>query len=90
MDIRRLNGNLTIENSNGPVSASAVKGDASAKPASEPSRLEDVGGAITVENQNGTVSVSAARGSAGCKNISLKTSFAPMQVRLAGGRRLRR
>ena len=44
--------------------------------------LDEVGGAMTVDNQNGTVSVSAARLRGGCKNISLKTSFAPMQVRL--------
>jgi len=84
VDVRRVNGNLTIENANGPVNASGVKGDASAKTSFGSVTLEDVGGAITVDNQNGTVSVSAARTGSGCKNVSLKTSFAPLQVRLPG------
>jgi hypothetical protein len=83
VDIHRVNGNLTIENSNGPVSAGGVKGDASARTSFGSVTLDDVGGSITVDNQNGTVTVSVARGSSGCKNVSLKTSFAPMQVRLA-------
>jgi hypothetical protein len=82
VDIHRVNGNLTIENSNGPVTASGVKGDASAKTSFGSVTLDDVVGSITVDNQNGTVTVSAARTSPGCKNVSLKTSFAPMQVRL--------
>jgi len=82
VDIRRVNGNLTIENSNGPVTASGVKGDASAKTSFGSVTLDDIGGAITVDDQNGTVTVSVARSSGGCKNVSLKTSFAPMQLRL--------
>jgi hypothetical protein len=84
VDIHRVNGNLTIENSNGPVSASGVKGDASAKTSFGAVSLEDVGGSITVDNQNGAVTVSGGRSLQGCKNVSLKTSFAPMQVRLPG------
>lgn len=82
VDIRRVNGNLIIENANGPVTASGVKGDASARTSFGSVTLDDVGGTITVDNQNGTVTVSAARTSPGCRNVSLKTSFAPMQVRL--------
>ena len=81
-DIHRVNGNLTIENSNGPVTASGVKGDASAKTSFASVSLDDIGGSIAVDNQNGTVTVSAAHGSSGCKTVTLKTSFAPMQVRL--------
>jgi hypothetical protein len=44
--------------------------------------LDDIGGSITVDNQNGAVQVSSARGASGCKNISLKTSFSTMLVRL--------
>jgi hypothetical protein len=84
VDIHRVNGNLIIENTNGPVSASGVKGDASAKTSFASVTMEDVGGTIIVDNQNGAVSVSAARVSGGCKNVSLKTSFAPIQVRLPG------
>lgn len=82
VNVRRVNGNLTIENSNGPVTANAVKGDAQAKTSFGAVTLDDITGSITVDNQNGTVSVSAARTSPGCKNISLKTSFSPMQVRV--------
>jgi DUF4097 and DUF4098 domain-containing protein YvlB len=84
VDIHRVNGNLTIENSNGSVSASGVKGDASAKTSFGAVTLEDVGGAVTVDNQNGAVTVSAARSTPGCKSVTLKTSFAPMEVRLPG------
>jgi len=84
VDIRRVDGNLTIENSNGPVSARGVKGDASARTSFGSVTLEDIGGSMTVDNQNGTVTASASRSSQGCKNISLKTSFAPIQVRLPG------
>jgi DUF4097 and DUF4098 domain-containing protein YvlB len=84
VDIRRVNGNLIIENSNGPVEASGVKGDASARTSFGAVTLEEIMGSITVDNQNGAVSVSGARGSGGCKNVSLKTSFAPIQVRLPG------
>jgi len=82
VDIHRVNGNLTIENSNGPVTASGVRGDASAKTSFASVTLDEVAGAITVDDQNGTVTVSGARNSSSCKNVSLKTSFAPMQVRL--------
>jgi hypothetical protein len=84
VDIRRVNGNLIIENSNGPVEASGVKGDASAKTSFGSVTLENIVGSITVDNQNGAISVSAAGNSGGCKNVSLKTSFAPIQVRLPG------
>jgi hypothetical protein len=44
--------------------------------------LEDIAGSITVDNQNGAVVLSAARQSPACKNITVKTSFSPIQVRL--------
>jgi hypothetical protein len=44
--------------------------------------LDDIGGAITVDNQNGAVVLSAARQSSSCQNITVKTSFSPIQVRL--------
>jgi hypothetical protein len=83
VEIHRVNGNLIIENSNGPVTAGEVKGDTSAKTSFGSVTLDDIGGAITVDNQNGTVTVSAVRSSSGCKSITLKTSFAPMQLRLS-------
>jgi DUF4097 and DUF4098 domain-containing protein YvlB len=82
VDIHRVNGNLIIENSNGPVTASEVKGDASARTSFGSVTLEDIGGSIAVDNQNGTVTVSGSRSSSGCKSVTLKTSFAPMQLHL--------
>jgi DUF4097 and DUF4098 domain-containing protein YvlB len=82
VNVQRVNGNVTIENTNGPVSANAVKGDASARTSFGSVTLDDIGGSIMVDNQNGAVVVSAARTSPGCKNITLKTSFSPVQVRL--------
>jgi hypothetical protein len=82
VNVERVNGSLIIENSNGSVSANAVKGDASAKTSFGAVTLDDIGGSISVDNQNGTVQVSSARSAAACKNITLKTSFSPMQVRL--------
>jgi DUF4097 and DUF4098 domain-containing protein YvlB len=82
VNVQRVNGNLTIENTNGPVTATAVKGDASAKTSFASATLEEISGSIRVDNQNGAVQVSAGRTSPGCKSISLKTSFSPIQVRL--------
>lgn len=80
--VSRVNGNLTIENSNGQVTGSSVKGDATARTSFAAVTLDDIGGNITVDNQNGAVMITAARTPAGCKNISAKTSFSSIQVRL--------
>jgi DUF4097 and DUF4098 domain-containing protein YvlB len=84
INVQHVSGSLTIENSNGAVSAEAVSGDTSAKTSFGAVKLEDIGGAVTVENQNGSVSVTARAGGS-CKNVSIKTSFSPIQVRLPGG-----
>jgi DUF4097 and DUF4098 domain-containing protein YvlB len=80
--VQRVNGNLTIENSNGQVTASSVKGDATARTSFAAVTLDDIGGHMTVDNQNGAIMLTAARTSTGCKDISAKTSFSPIQVRL--------
>jgi hypothetical protein len=85
VDVQRVNGSLRIENSNGPVEARSVSGDATAKMSFGSVTLEDVGGSITVDNQNGGVMLSEARTSGGCKSVTAKTSFSPIQVRLAEG-----
>src|SRR3974377_834902 len=69
------------ENTNGPVSADSVKGDAIAKTSFGAASLDDISGAISVDNQNGAVSISSARTS-GCKDITAKTSFSAMQIRI--------
>jgi hypothetical protein len=74
-----------VENSNGPVVASSISGDATAKMSFGSVTLDDVAGVITVDNQNGAVILSEARTSPGCKGITAKTSFAPIQLRIGEG-----
>ena len=81
----RINGNLTVENTNGSVTARNVKGDAQATTSFAGVTLESVGGKITVNNQNGGISVAAARPASGCRDITLKTSFSSIRVRIPEG-----
>ncbi len=85
VNVQRVSGTLTLENSNGPVTANSVSGDTSARTSFGPVTLDDIGGSITVDNQNGAVMLSAARQSSTCKNITVKTSFSPIQVKLPEG-----
>jgi hypothetical protein len=82
VEIQRVNGNVTVENSNGAVTENSVQGDAITKTSFGAVSMSDVTGAITVDNQNGAVMVLAGRSSSPCRNITVKTSFAPIQVRL--------
>lgn len=81
----RISGNLTVENSNGSVTARNVRGDASVKTSFAGVTLESIGGRITVDNQNGAISVTAMRPAGGCRDISLKTSFSSIRVRVPEG-----
>jgi hypothetical protein len=81
----RINGNLTVENTNGSVTARTVKGDAQVTTSFAGVTLESVSGKITVNNQNGGISVAASRSTSGCRDISLKTSFSSIRVRIAEG-----
>ena len=83
--IERVNGNLTVEDSNGSVTARSIKGDAGVKTSFSGVTLETVGGRINVDNQNGGISVTAMRPSSGCRDISLKTSFSSIRVRVPDG-----
>ncbi len=81
----RISGNLTVENSNGSVTARNVKGDAEVSTSFAGVTLESIGGKITVNNQNGGIAVSAIRPASGCRDISLKTSFSSIRVRIPEG-----
>jgi hypothetical protein len=81
----RISGNLTVENSNGSVTARNVKGDAGVNTSFAGVTLESIGGRITVDNQNGAISVTAMRPASSCRDISLKTSFASIRVRIPEG-----
>jgi DUF4097 and DUF4098 domain-containing protein YvlB len=81
----RINGNLTVENSNGSVTARNVKGDARVNTSFAGVTLESIGGRITVDDQNGAISVTAIRPASGCRDISLKTSFSSIRVRIPEG-----
>jgi hypothetical protein len=78
----RIGGNLTVENSNGSVTARSVKGDASVNTSFAGVTLESIGGRITVDNQNGAISATVMRPASGCRDISLKTSFSSIRVRV--------
>jgi len=81
----RINGNLTVENTNGSVTARNVKGDATVNTSFAGVTLESISGRISVDNQNGGISVTAVRPTSGCREISLKTSFSSIRVRIPEG-----
>jgi hypothetical protein len=81
----RISGSLTVQNSNGSVTARNVKGDAIVNTSFAGVTLDTIGGRITVDNQNGAISVTAMRPASGCRDISLKTSFSSIRVRIPEG-----
>jgi DUF4097 and DUF4098 domain-containing protein YvlB len=81
----RINGDLTVENTNGSVTARNVKGDAIVNTSFAGVTLESIGGRIRVDNQNGAISATAMRAASGCRDISLKTSFSAIRVRIPEG-----
>ena len=83
--VERVNGHLTVEDSNGSVTARNVKGDASVRTSFSGVTLDGIGGRISVDNQNGAISVTAMRPANGCRDISLKTSFSSIRVRIPEG-----
>jgi len=85
VSLERINGNVTAENSNGTVTARSVKGDAIVNTSFAGVTLDAIGGRISVDNQNGAISVTATRPSSGCRDISLKTSFSSIRVRIPEG-----
>lgn len=81
----RIAGNLAVESNNGSVTARNVKGDVQVSTSFAGVTLESISGKITVDNQKGAISVVATRPPSGCRDISLKTSFAPIHVRIPDG-----
>jgi DUF4097 and DUF4098 domain-containing protein YvlB len=82
VNARNIHGDLKVSNHNGSIDANTVSGNTTANTSFGPVTLGDMGGSIAVDNQNGSVVLSAARQSSTCKNITVKTSFSPIQVRL--------
>ncbi len=77
----RVGGSLRVENQNGGVNATTIKGGANVKTSFSGVSLDGIGGSVDVENQNGSVSVNSTR-TRGCEPISIRTSFAGLQVRV--------
>ena len=75
-----IKGKFTAQDSNGSVTAKNVEGDASVTTSFSGVSLEGVGGKIAVENQNGAVEVTAA--GSNCKDVSIRTSFSHIGIRL--------
>jgi len=80
VEARNIKGNLTVQDTNGSVTAMGVSGDASVGTSFSGVNLSGIGGRIRVDNQNGAIEVTT--GSEACKDISLKTSFSHIIVRL--------
>jgi DUF4097 and DUF4098 domain-containing protein YvlB len=78
---QNIQGALTAQDSNGSVTAGPVSGDASVNTSFSGVTLTGVGGKIRVDNQNGGIEVTANR-QQGCRDISLKTSFSHILVRI--------
>src|SRR5262249_22203848 len=83
--VERINGSLTAEDANGSVTARAVKGDASVHTSFAGVSLEGIGGRVSVDNQNGGISVTLMKQASGCRDVSLKTSFSSIRVRVPEG-----
>ena len=83
--VERVNGNLRAEDSNGSVTARNVKGDTGVNTSFSGVTLESIGGRVTVDDQNGAIFVAATHPASGCHDISLKTSFSSIQVRIPDG-----
>jgi hypothetical protein len=84
--VDHVTGNFTAENTNGSVTARNVSGDVTATTSFAGVTLESISGKVSVENQKGAIYVTAGRGGySGCHDISLKTSFAPIRVRIPDG-----
>lgn len=80
LDLRDIKGNLTAQNTNGAVTASGVAGDAGVETSFGGVTLNGIGGKVRVNNQNGAIDVTTS--SESCKDISLKTSFSHIVVRI--------
>ncbi len=77
-------GSLRVENANGAVRASAVKGPADLQTTFASISLAGVGGDVAVRGQNGSVEVSGLASGA-CHRVSVATSFAPLRLTLPQG-----
>ncbi len=78
----RIGGALTVDNANGGVQANGVTGDTDIKTSFGPVVLRDVHGKVSVRNQNGAIEVAAAAKPGGCNDVTLVTSFSPIQIQL--------
>ena len=82
----RVRGSLTVENSNGGVQASGVGAGIDVKTSFGPVVLRDVTGKISVRNQNGAIEAAVAASTPGaCQEVTLATSFSPIQIQLPEG-----
>ncbi len=86
MKANRIGGTLTIENSNGGVTATAINQNVDVRTSLGSVSLDGVGGNVAVTNPNGSVEISgvaATKGGTGCNHIIVRTSFSPLRVYLS-------
>jgi len=80
--LERVRGSITVDNSNGGVQASGVRGTADVTTSFGPVMLRDIDGKIDVRNRNGAIDVSPVARPGACHDVTLVTSFSPIQVQL--------
>jgi DUF4097 and DUF4098 domain-containing protein YvlB len=77
----RIQGDLTVENANGGVRATAIQGAANIRTSFSQVLVDGVGGKVDVDNSNGSIEVHVTPPKAGaCAPVSLKNSFGPIRV----------
>ena len=70
-----------VQNKNGSVTLDDVAGAITVRSSFQGVTITNPGGSITVDNQNGPLTVEAREGRR-CQDILLRTTFAPMRVRV--------
>jgi DUF4097 and DUF4098 domain-containing protein YvlB len=77
-----VGGGLVVQNANGGVRATTVRGAADIRTSFGPVVLRGIEGKVDVRNQNGAIDVSASAKPGTCHDITLTTSFSPIQVQV--------
>src|SRR5262249_5689438 len=85
VEATRIDGDLKVDNSNGAVRVSGVKGSARISTSFAAASGEGVGGSVDVDNQNGSVEVRGLSAAARCAPVTIKSSFGPIRVFLPEG-----
>jgi hypothetical protein len=81
VSVKGVGGGATVQNRNGAIALDDVSNAITARSSFQGITITNASGPITVENQNAPITLEA-RASRRCQDILLRTSFAPMRVRV--------